>query len=1120
MTDQRFDIQEFISALSEIPNSDLLVHLNEQHKRLLALPNELTTDLLLDNSELTARILKETKQFQKEADINTLAVANGIIEWKDDERLFQSPIFLIPCQWSFVKTTQQVQLTLLAEQTKLNPVIAKQIKEWSGCDFVLPEDTAVQDCMETFQQFCISHQLQVTISSTNYLGNFHYHRFHLLRELEGIAESAKTSELIQALLGEATPLPAKITLTEQLLTPSDNDQSAVFSAFQENNIVIQGPPGTGKSQVLTNLLGKLLAADKKTVVVSEKKAALAVLVKQLAVHGLATFAVLVHNQLRARDFIAQLKHSWEFLEANVERHTAVALTSHQRIAQLQQLLDRLNAADTIGGISFSKYLMLVEETPFQEVVLHAGVVSLDNWLSIKESVQKIEQKIGGLSLLKGFKPAFFNEFSGDTILDELSKLTKKLGDLFSAKKYADFVALYEAIGRCQLIENESYKVFSTIINKPSEWKRFEQHLIGYRQIDAVIKSKESELKSWKTIPTESQYLSWIQSTGTIRNFRKKRAIKKLLIDKTIQIDVALNQYESYRELIQKKAEYTTYFLSLGLTNDSSELEINYTYAKLLRKSTKETLKTVASWPIEKRQLLLAHSSNVNQFISLVNRFFIIDETTEMSDFVLGKQQDIVSLIPIWKELQDLPSNFYHLLVKAETSTEIQAYILAANWSITTARFPELTQFNGKQLADNLQQIVIDQDREMADFGRIIITQQRKKFQQYEGLLRKSTQQCSPDEKILRATLKKGKALLVKEFAKSRTHATIRELLASDAAIWIDLLCPIWLSSPNQIADHFPLQANLFDVVLFDEASQLTLPNALGALYRSNRAVVAGDSQQMSPTTFFGRNWEGHDLLHQARYYFTNCSLTHHYRSSDPALIAFSNRYFYNNKLMAYPSPLKQPAINYYFIENAAFKDRKNAIEAQQIGEKLQQIDWSKQIGIIAFSEQQLAEIWSACSLTVQQKITDGIENNTVFFKSLENVQGDEAEIVFISLGYGKDENGVFAHRFGPLNHANGYKRLNVLLTRAKEQLHFFSSVTANDFSLSTNESVNLLRRFLMEIETYSANQSLVFPHDLTPIKIVENQLFLQQIYASITDANEMTTFHRVMKSRGWQLNYV
>lgn len=1120
MTDQRFDIQEFITALSEIPNSDLLVHLNEQHKRLLFLPSELASNFLLDDSELITRILKETKQFQKEADINTLAVAHGIVEWKANERLVQSPIFLIPCQCSLVKTTQQVQMTLLAEQTTLNPVVAKQLKVWTDCDFIFPEDFDFQSCMDAFQQFCESYQLQVSISSTNYLGNFHYHRFHLLRELEGIAQAASTSDLIQALLGEATPLPPKITLTEQLLTPSDRDQSAIFSVFQEHNVVIQGPPGTGKSQVITNLLGKLLAADKKTVVVSEKKAALAVLVKQLAVHGLAPFSLLVHNQLRARDFIAQLKHSWDFLEANVERQTALALTAQQRVAQLQQLLDRLNAADTIGGISFSKYVSLVEETPFQEVVLHSGVLSLDNWLRIKKNVQHIEQKTGGLSVLKGFKPAFFSEFSGDTILDELSRLTKKLGDLFNAEKYADYTALYEAIGRCQLIENEAYKVFSTIINKPTEWKRFEQHLIGYRQIDAAIKTQENELKSWKVLPTESQYLSWIQSTGTIGNLRKKRAIKKLLIDKTIQIDIAINQYESYRELIQKKAEYTTYFLSLGLTNDSSELEINYSFAKLLRKSTKETLKTVASWPIEKRQLLLAHSSTVNQFISLVNRFFIIDETTEMSDFVLGKRQDIVSLIPVWKELQDLPTNFYHLLVKAETSIEIQAYILAANWSITLVRFPELAQFNGKQLTDYLQQITADQDREMADFGRIIIAQQRKKFQQYEALLRKTSQQCSRDEKMRRATLKKGKALLVKEFAKSRTHASIRELLASDAAIWIDLLCPIWLSSPNQIADHFPLQANLFDVVLFDEASQLTLPNALGALYRSKRAVVAGDSQQMSPTTFFGRNWEGHDLLHQARYYFTNCSLTHHYRSSDPALIAFSNRHFYENKLMAYPSPSSEPAINYYFIENAVFTDRKNATEAQKIADKLIQIDWTKQIGIIAFSEQQLAEIWSACSLFVQQKITEGIENNTVFFKSLENVQGDEAEIVFISLGYGKDENGVFAHRFGPLNHANGYKRLNVLLTRAKVQLHFFSSVTANDFSLSTNESVNLLRRFLMEIETYSANQSLVFPHDLTPVKIVENQLFLQQIYASITDANELTTFHRVMKSRGWQLNYV
>ena len=134
--------------------------------------------------------------------------------------------------------------------------------------------------------------------------------------------------------------------------------------------------------------------------------------------------------------------------------------------------------------------------------------------------------------------------------------------------------------------------------------------------------------------------------------------------------------------------------------------------------------------------------------------------------------------------------------------------------------------------------------------------------------------------------------------------------------------------------------------------------------------------------------------------------------------------------------------------------------------------------IVAFSEEQLNCIWSEMSATSQQKLSDRLDNNQGFFKSLENVQGDECDHLFISFGYAKNQAGEFHLRFGPMNTANGRKRLNVLLTRAIKSIRFFCSVKSTDFKLSDNESINLLRQWIAFSENHAENSELDLPFGL------------------------------------------
>ena len=365
-------------------------------------------------------------------------------------------------------------------------------------------------------------------------------------------------------------------------------------------------------------------------------------------------------------------------------------------------------------------------------------------------------------------------------------------------------------------------------------------------------------------------------------------------------------------------------------------------------------------------------------------------------------------------------------------------------------------------------------------------------------------------------------MLVKEFAKTRHTKSIRELLNSDAKVWIELLIPIWLCTPGQVAKSFPMATSFFELVIFDEASQLPLTHTLGALQRSERALVCGDSKQMAPGSYFSKKSEQMDLLHHASYYWKTATLTHHYRSQHPALIAFSNKHFYQNKLLAYPTALKKEhPIRLHFCPEGVFVQRKNEIEAEKIARAIEKqlLIASDSIGVVAFSQEQLSCIWEYLSSEAQEKITENLDAGKGFFKTVEQVQGEECEHLFISIAYGKNEAGKFQLRMGPLNRRNGYRRLNVLFTRAQKMIHLFTSVRASDFPITDNESIQLLRLYLQDAAQIKVENVQDFPYALTPSFEKDKQIKFDSIYDTLNQADELLNFHQVMKYRGWLIQY-
>ena len=337
---------------------------------------------------------------------------------------------------------------------------------------------------------------------------------------------------------------------------------------------------------------------------------------------------------------------------------------------------------------------------------------------------------------------------------------------------------------------------------------------------------------------------------------------------------------------------------------------------------------------------------------------------------------------------------------------------------------------------------------------------------------------------------KGHSLLTKEANKKRALRSPRVVMEEGAEGVMLRHKPCWLMSPLSISQFLPCRAGVFDTVIFDEASQVRVENALPAIERAKRLVVVGDPLQMPPTHFFANSADDEEdleddaesILDLAVRACPQVVLEWHYRSHDEALIAFSNRAFYGGRLVAPPSPSElggNGAVQFKRVQEAYFTQKTgNPVEAQAVVTllcKLLREAPSRSVGVIAMGQSQAKVIeQTLASLCERDKelaslmdaATDATQAGGVrcFVKNLENVQGDEADVIIISMGYAPAGPGKKMRLgFGPLSGGGGRRRLNVAATRARHLLHVFCSFNPSEIPAdegSPNQDLTILGKFL------------------------------------------------------------
>ena len=314
-------------------------------------------------------------------------------------------------------------------------------------------------------------------------------------------------------------------------------------------------------------------------------------------------------------------------------------------------------------------------------------------------------------------------------------------------------------------------------------------------------------------------------------------------------------------------------------------------------------------------------------------------------------------------------------------------------------------------------------------------------------------------------------LILHELTKRRAFLPMRSLLRR-AGRSVQQLCPCFMMSPLSVAEFLDPAGIRFDLLVIDEASQMRPQEALGAIARAKQIVIVGDPKQLPPMSFFDSTGgeqtveDEESILDQAMKQITPPRrLKWHYRSRHQSLIAFSNKQFYDNELVVFPSPeyeVGNSGLSAVRVADGVYAAGLNQVEARRVVEaavKHAMKNPNLSLGMVAMNKAQadlMADLWDAAvaadSVAAAFVSRHAATLEPVFVKNLENVQGDERDVMFISTVYGPDASGAFFQRFGPINNAGGHRRLNVLFTRSKRQMTIFTSIDPDKIAANDGQS--------------------------------------------------------------------
>ena len=782
---------------------------------------------------------------------------------------------------------------------------------------------------------------------------------------------------------------------------------------QMGNMVIYGPPGTGKSQTIVNVITDALCKKKRVLVVSQKKAALDVVYSRLG--NLNEKAMYINDES---------KEKRAFYERVYELHKRADSDRQVNIESLiEQYTDLQKRIDGEEKLLNDIYHLLNDKRPFG--------LSLSEMYSSSYMLQKNSSEYAAYLRMvesKNVMALNYKELSDAMFTIKANNVIETYYSFVQAKEKNPIIdcmrpdieipVIAEVKGKLTDIQR-SRKGFFNITKYPYT----RQVLAHYAMLDNPA-----------SIHALAKMESRLENPNPLFRGAKSKAIEKKMQETLVAIADFVKEYDCLHKVMTKDG-----YISVI----DNILRGNTAYIKLVHEALDNY--------ISQRDVSMLLGTLDKNMLDILN--FAYESSRNYANYV-----EIIDNFPVIR--------MYHELIVCED-----------------------------KLKDELAKVV--------DYPNI----SARIYKLKEAQLSVSQKICqgiaNREYHELYSSAENAKDYLY-QISKDKKHWPIRKAMEVYGN-FIFSLFPCWLLSPENVSSLLPLEKNLFDIVIFDEASQVFIESTIPTIYRGKNIVVAGDAKQLRPSATFMKRYLGADienfddpsvqaalevesLLDLAVARYNSANLTYHYRSRHQELIDFSNCAFYSGGLQVAPNiytgkksrPMERHKVDGRWI------DRKNQAEAQKVVDIIKDIFATRKnnesIGIITFNSDQQTCIADAIDKEAQRdakfrveiakektRMDDG-EDTGLFIKNLENVQGDERDIIIFSIGYAPNELGRVYTNFGSLSAEGGENRLNVAITRAKTKIIVVTSIEPEDLKVdgSKNQGPKLLRDYLAYVR-YVAN---------------------------------------------------
>lgn len=1007
-------------------------------------------------------------------------------------------------------------------------------------------------------------QARWDVLESAYLGIFSFSQFVMWNDIRNRSDDLSKNKIVKSLIDgrlswetEAMETGGRVE-ESGVLTPMAADASQLFairSACEGKSFVLHGPPGTGKSQTITSLIANALAEGKSVLFAAEKMAALEVVQKRLDKIGIGAFCLELHsNKARKKEVLEQLR-----IVSEVTKNTSPTRYK-EKAEQIQKVREELNTyAERIhtplncGGTLFQlineyeDYRGAKDTEPFTSDF--TSKLSSKDIEELDSAVNKLTA--AGLAAKKAVastEGGLYNHPLGRVSLCEYSQQLKTvIPQKISAYKSAltELIPLQEKITAA--LDFDMPKSFdgeqglaktaerlSVWNGFPASWRTVQNASFVFTQTEEAaahfIFAREREndlLQSFN--PTflqqdgnallneyNSVNAKWALPKAMGLNSMAKRlsGFAKSPVDKTALLQ-HINKLCDYQ---QERAKADSLFSQIGSSLGELYQGEHTDWSRVcdLAKAARESCHGLSQMGITEERRAALFQGDI---LTLSERFKTKYTVTEAAKLDLYAALQItegegVNWLLTESALCDGISQ------NTDSLKEWIAFNAAAREANGKGLASVVAEYRSglsddevfpaykKALLLNLINTAVDNDKVLSGFSGAVFNQRIEDLKKLDAEIMDLSKEeifCRLASRLpdfsREASSNEEIAALQKMIKSGGRGVSIRKMFERLSAL-IPRLCPCMLMSPISAAQYLDPHREPFDIVVFDEASQLTTCKAVGVLARGKDAVIVGDPKQMPPTSFFSTNSTDEENLEaeDLESILDDClalnmpqaHLLWHYRSRHESLIAFSNSRFYENRLFTFPSVNDRESKVTLVHVDGVFdrgKTRQNKAEAEAIIEELKRRCHSEElsknsVGVVTFniSQQTLIEdlLNEACKTDSELEHWAFNSEEPVFVKNLENVQGDERDVILFSVGYGPDKDGNVYMNFGPLNREGGWRRLNVAVSRARCEMMIFATLTADQINLSRTsaEGAAALKAFLeyasgkpLPISEYAAHKS-------------------------------------------------